>query len=202
MNFFKFLQRWFSRGKGPEPAQAEPQRGASEPAGAINALEAVEPMSAEACSAQPYPHDENLLERARTQWQFGDWTSLTTIERETLQQHPDRAKLALLVAAGHLQQGKSETARQFIRLAQGWGCSPKLVTQVLISGAHNTLGRAAISAGQQNRALPHFERAIAIGTPGSDTRLFTQARMAQQGQQLSLATQASTAGIASNKVDS
>lgn len=28
------------------------------------------------------PYDENLLERSRTQWQFGDWESLTTINRD------------------------------------------------------------------------------------------------------------------------
>ena len=27
------------------------------------------------------PYDENLLERARTQWQFGDWESLARIDR-------------------------------------------------------------------------------------------------------------------------
>jgi hypothetical protein len=26
------------------------------------------------------PYDENLLERARTQWQFGDWQSLASLE--------------------------------------------------------------------------------------------------------------------------
>ena len=31
------------------------------------------------------PYDENLLERSRTQWQFGDWASLAKLERHTLQ---------------------------------------------------------------------------------------------------------------------
>ena len=29
------------------------------------------------------PYDENLLERSRTQWQFGDWESLAKLERDT-----------------------------------------------------------------------------------------------------------------------
>ena len=37
------------------------------------------------------PYDETLLERSRTQWQFGDWESLTLLARDTLQHHPDRA---------------------------------------------------------------------------------------------------------------
>lgn len=29
------------------------------------------------------PYDENLLERSRTQWQFGDWESLAKLERDS-----------------------------------------------------------------------------------------------------------------------
>ncbi len=132
------------------------------------------------------PYDENLLERSRTQWQFGDWESLTRLERDTLQHHPDRAKLALLAAAGHLQQGNSQVARNFTRLAQDWGCSKKNIAQILVAGVHNSLGRAAVVIGQQGRALQHFERAIAIGTPGSAARLLTSARVSEQLAQLGL----------------
>jgi hypothetical protein len=37
------------------------------------------------------PYDERLLERSRTQWQFGDWDSLVKLDRETLQHHPPTA---------------------------------------------------------------------------------------------------------------
>lgn len=132
------------------------------------------------------PYDENLLERARTQWQFGDWESLIKIERETLQHHPDRAKLALLAAAGHLQQGDNNTARQFTRLAQEWGCSKKLVSQILIAGVHNSLGRASAINGDGQRALQHFESAIASGSPAGEVRLLTKARLGEQLGQLGL----------------
>lgn len=132
------------------------------------------------------PYDENLLERARTQWQFGDWESLTRIEREGLQHHPDRAKLALLAASGWLQTGNDSEAKQYLRLARDWGISKRLVTQILVSGVHNSLGRAAAIVGQQLRALQHFEAAIGIGTPGSDRRLLTQARINEQFVQLGL----------------
>lgn len=124
--------------------------------------------------------DENLLERARTQWQFGDWESLTSISRESLQHHPDRAKLAALVAAGHAQCGSSENLQQFIRLAKDWGCSRRLISQVLISGVHNSLGRAAVAAGQAERARLFFEQAITTGMPGADIRLLSEARTRQQ----------------------
>lgn len=134
------------------------------------------------------PYDENLLERSCTQWQFGDWQSLTKLNRDTLQHHPDRAKLALLAAAGHLQTSKSDNteAKQFIRLAQDWGIDKKLIGRVLIAGVHNNLARAAAVAKQEKRAWDHFEKAISIGAPSSATRLLTQARINEQFQQLGL----------------
>ena len=129
---------------------------------------------------QVVPYDENLLECSRTQWQFGDWESLAQLERATLQHHPDRAKLALLAGAGHLQLGNMPAARQFIRVAQDWGCSKKMINQVLIAGVHNTLGKAAAMAGQEQRALAHFEDGVRIANSGGDVRLLTQARVRQQ----------------------
>lgn len=130
------------------------------------------------------PYDENLLERARIQWQFGDWQSLAHLDRDLLQNHPDRAKLALLAAAGRLQINNPADARQYLRLAQDWGVSKKLVGQILASGVHNSLGRAATLAGQQTRGIKHFEAAILVGTPGADARLLTQARISQQCNEL------------------
>lgn len=124
--------------------------------------------------------DENLLERARTQWQFGDWKSLTYISRESLHHHPDRAKLALLVAAGHAQCGNTEKQQQFICLAKDWGCSRRLISQVLISGVQNSLGCAAIAAGQAERAKLFFEQAVKTGMPGADNNLLSEARVRQQ----------------------
>ncbi|MDP1547494.1 MAG: hypothetical protein Q8L87_15915 [Anaerolineales bacterium] len=132
------------------------------------------------------PYDENLLERSRTQWQFGDWASLAALERDTLQHHPDRAKLALLCAAGHQALGNASEARQHTRLALDWGCGKKLVSQVLISGVYNTLGRAAAVCNQENRAIGHFQTSIQLGASGSDVRLLTQARANQQLAQLGL----------------
>jgi hypothetical protein len=126
--------------------------------------------------------DENLLERARTQWQFGDWESLTYIHRESLQYHPERARLALLVAAGHGQRGNPEKFQQFILLAQEWGCSRKLISQVLISGVQNSLGLASLAAGQTDRAILFFEQSVQTGMPGADLKLLSDARVRQQSQ--------------------
>ncbi|HCN70051.1 MAG TPA: hypothetical protein DIT03_17820, partial [Candidatus Accumulibacter sp.] len=108
------------------------------------------------------------------------------IDRETLQHHPDRAKLALLAAAAHLQTNDTAAARQLTRLAVDWGCGKRLVTQILVAGVHNSLARAAALAGQQARALGHFESAIATGSPASEVRLATRARTGEQFAQLGL----------------
>jgi len=149
-------------------------------------MEEIHPETLETASSHAVPYDENLLERARTQWQFGDWESLAKIDRDTLQHHPDRAKLALLAAAGKLQTDNNNDAKQFIRLAQDWGINKKLISQILTAGVHNSLGRVAALGNQQQRALQHFESAITIGTPGSDAKLLTQARTGEQLNQLGL----------------
>lgn len=133
-------------------------------------------------------YDEAMLDRARTQWQFGDWESLAKIDLCAIQDHPDRAKLALLAASGHLQTGDPTAARQFISLAQEWGCSRLLITQILVAGVHNSLGRASAIIGEEKRAIAHFKAAIEAGTPEAETRLLFPARLSFQLTQLGLLT--------------
>ncbi|PKO85623.1 MAG: hypothetical protein CVU18_19175 [Betaproteobacteria bacterium HGW-Betaproteobacteria-12] len=108
------------------------------------------------------------------------------MDRDVLQHHPDRAKLALLAAAGHLQSNNPGEARRLIRLAQDWGISNKLAVQILVAGVHNSLGRAVAIEGNHLRAFKHFENAILVGTPGSDTRLIAQARSSYQSNLLGM----------------
>lgn len=125
-------------------------------------------------------YDEDLLERSSTQWQFGDWNSLAQLNRDTLQHHPDRAKLALLAAARRLQTDKADEARQYLRLARDWGVAKDLLARILAAGVQNSLGRAAAIAGEQPRALQHFHGALVTGTPATEARLLAQARMNHQ----------------------
>lgn len=143
-------------------------------------------------------NNDGLLERARTQWQFGDWESLRRANPETLQHAPDRGQLALLAAAGHLQLGDQLLARQNLLLAQNEGCSPKLIEQILLSGVHNTLGRAAAISGQHARALEHFKQAINVAPLSGDARLFSLARTEEQYAQVGIdITKTQLAGILS-----
>ncbi len=110
----------------------------------------------------------------------------TSIGRESIQHHPERARLAVLVAAGRGQRGNQEKPQQLIRLAQDWGCSRKLISQVLISGVQNSLGLASIAAGQADRAKLFFEQSVQTRMPGADLKLLSGARVRQQRQLLGL----------------
>lgn len=174
----RFLWKWFV------PAEAQARRAND------SSKESQEVLTHEKIAHGHWvAYDENLLERARTQWQFGDWSGLTELKREILQHHPDRAKLALLAAAGRLQTGQDAGAKTYVRLAQDWGVSKKLISQILIAGVHNSIGRAATIGNQQHRALQHFENAITIGTPGADAKLLTQARNGYQLSQIGIEPQ-------------
>ncbi len=135
-----------------------------------------------AITALPF-YDENLLDCCITQWKFGDWQSLVKISEEQLEHHPEREKLAILVAAGHFQIGSIEVAKEYTQTAIAWGCSQRLVSQILVAGVHNSLGRAAVLSQEPDRALSHFKEAITIGAPKSEVTLFVQARAAEQTRQ-------------------
>ena len=124
------------------------------------------------------------VETARTQWQFGDWDALVQLDCPELEDHPDRAKLALLCAAGHQQIGHLQDTRRLVSRALEWGADRRVVAEVLVAGVHNTIGRALALGGNENRALDHFWESIETGTPGAEARLLAGARVATQFRQL------------------
>lgn len=128
--------------------------------------------------------DEDLFDRCKTQWQFGDWEGLTKLSELAIQNHPDRAKLALLAAAGHQQIGTMQDTHDWLRRAHAWGCKPRLIKQILISGTHNTLARAAALVGDEKRSLEHFEASAETGsryTSGLVTRVRIESQLTQLG---------------------
>jgi hypothetical protein len=169
MGLLSKILRWLGGSSAPQ----------DDPPPEEESLEGVDSAEDETAS-EVVIYDENLYERARTQWQFGDWESLAQIEYESLIHHPQRARLALLVASAHQQRGDTDATREFTRLAQEWGASKKLVSQVLIAGVYNTLGKASALCGQQQRALGHFEQSLRTGGDGGDVRLLAEARGGRQ----------------------
>lgn len=151
--------------------------------------------------------DKELLDRSRTQWLFGDWVSLTMVDRATLERHPQRSQLALFVVSAHQQLGNEAALRELIHLARGWGCTKQDLARMLLAGVHNTLGRAraiteinepseVVSDSGKNashlpvvfrsQAFEHFQASVAVGMPGSDVQLYAGARAREQMTQMGL----------------
>ncbi len=137
-------------------------------------------------AATPIPVDPYLYERVRAQWQFGDWPALLTLKPDAVQTHPERAKIALLMASAHMQTGNNLSAKQYIKLAQDWGCDRKLLSQVMIATVHNTLGRACLLDGRNERSITHFTDSLKLATRGAEVPLMTQARVRHQSELLGL----------------
>lgn len=124
---------------------------------------------------RPPTRDElDRLDRARMQWQFGDWVTLAAIDWDQVESHPLRGQLALLVGSAHLQLGDQAQARRFLLASRNWGGDREQIARVMVAGVHNVLGRIASIRREESRALGHF--AAAVEGAGGDPRLATQAR--------------------------
>lgn len=133
------------------------------------------------------------------QWQFGDWDSLASIDWSIIERHPQRAELALLTSTALQQLGDSDKAREHVLEALKWGCDKRLALEILLAGAHNTLGRVAAIRREEARALQHFQKAVA-GVSG-DTWLACQARSVHEIVRLGLMGEALRALLASPSPD-
>lgn len=133
--------------------------------------------------------DSPPLARAKSQWLVGDWNALCELDADTIASHPERDRLALLVACAHQQRADHELAREYTRRAIGWGCDPKLVARLLISGVHNTLGRVAALKADDSSLHSHFTQALAV-TGDAESGLATPTRAVRELADLGLLPQA------------
>ena len=134
--------------------------------------------------------DDELLARCRAQWQEGDWDCLSQLTADTLQTHPDRAKVALLAAAGHLHRCNKDEVARLVRLARDSGCRKKLIAQVLVAGLCNTLGRAYMASGQLQRAETHFQESVRVVAEDDDVGALGEGRAVCETARLGLLPQA------------
>jgi hypothetical protein len=129
------------------------------------------------------------LARAKSKWLMGDWNALCELDADTISSHPERDRLALLVACAHQQRADHELAKDYTRRAIGWGCDPKLVARLLISGVHNTLGRVAALKADDSLLHSHFTQALAV-TGDAESSLATPTRAVRELADLGLLPQA------------
>jgi FkbM family methyltransferase len=187
---FPSVFRWLRRRFGSEPVEPRLRLSAGHAPLTHAASESV--VDAGSLSAQaaalPDPPDPGLLDRCRTQWQFGDWASLAALTQQEVAAHPDKAKLAVLAAAGHQQMGDMQAAKAWASSAREWGCDRKLLARILVGGVYNTLAKASSAAGQEARALGHFQQAVKGA--GGDERLLLQVRSVREVARLGLLTDA------------
>lgn len=140
----------------------------------------------------PVSGDALLTDHARDWWRVGDWSRLAALDETRIAGHPDRARLALLAAAGCFQTGEADRARRLVRRAQGWRCDSGLLARVLVSGVCNSLGRAAALIGNEARAESLFRNAIAIADPHVDPESAGRARHLHEKAGLGLLPEAAT----------
>ena len=144
-------------------------------------------------------YDAEIFSRVKTQWFFGEWEKLAEFDLKSMKLHPERARIALLVASAHDQLGHSDETKKFARLALHWGCPPLLVSKILIAGVHNTLGKAYSIKRDDKQALKHFKHALRIATSNNtDLESISYTRSVRELSRLGLLPQA--ADILGNEI--
>ncbi len=138
------------------------------------------------------PYDPSLLDRARQQWQHGDWESLVDIAEIDLGHHPDRAKLALLAAAGYQQLDDMDNCKKYVRIARQLGCDNQIIARLLLAGVHNSLGKLAALKKDDEKTRSHFGAAVNLRMSGKtqDLNLARHARSVKEIAKLGLLAQA------------
>lgn len=133
-----------------------------------------------AAAVSPPDGATSLLQRYREWWGRGDWSSLAACGVMEIEAQPQRANLALMIAAAHQALAHDAQTRFFVALAYQWGCEPRLVARTLLAGVHNTLGRASAATGRRRRqTVQHFTEALATG-PSANAALRLQERVRHQ----------------------
>jgi FkbM family methyltransferase len=130
------------------------------------------------------------LSTAKANWYFGEWKALVDIDIQALNSHPDVAKFAALKAAGFQQLNKIEESKTYFKLARKLGCDNQIISQLLIAGIHNALGKVSALQSDDDKTLAHFDAAVCIGDNSQDNRLARQARSVKEISKLGLLPQA------------
>jgi len=141
--------------------------------------------------SMPDENNDNWMGNAKTYWFFGEWSKLAQLDVATISNHPERDRIALLVASAQLQLGNHDKARTLLFTALDWGCPKRVVAQILIAGVHNTLGRVAALAEDEPRIAYHFEEAISVAGTSEGT-LVSHARCVREMARMGLLPQAAS----------
>lgn len=186
-------------GQNPPPAASPGSDDAGQPAHVPAARTFRAEDRGAAVAAEPVPlgqsdlgtpatngSDVHLLEACRTHWLYGEWDRLAAVNVGSLEDHPHRAKLALLVAAAKSHLGDRLAARDLVSCAVAWGCDRRLVARVMASMVHNSLGRMAAGLDTPAVATRHFESALALIEPHGAPTLLARTRQVRETSRMGL----------------
>lgn len=123
------------------------------------------------------PYDDSLLDVCRTRWQLADWEALVQIEGQTLYNHPQRGKIALLVATALFQLGRNQEAQRLLQSALDWGASSRQAVQMLMSGTYYSLAEARTLLDHIEDARAHHLAAVRTGGVPGDDELIARVRI-------------------------
>lgn len=126
----------------------------------------------------------SLFTESIVRWHIGDWEYLVELAAEDVAQHSEKCLIAMFKATALFQQGVLDAARTWVNQAIDWGANPKMLARLMLSGAHNSLGRAALLAGRESQAQSHIKEAMRIGSMELDDHLLYPARLMQQKSQI------------------
>lgn len=138
----------------------------------------INPQDLDQQSLTHWSSAQQELAQARTRWEHGDWRSLLALDPAQIAGDPERARLALILAAAHSHAGEIERAGMLARQAVLWGASRNITARVLISAAQNSLARVA--AALEEDPIPHFEAAIRLVQPHADVALLARSRRVRE----------------------
>ncbi|MGR4068053.1 hypothetical protein [Billgrantia sp. C5P2] len=123
-------------------------------------------MLREAAHYQPLDYssdaDRRSLAHAWQYWIKGEWGALVKVDKAMLDQHPDRAELISLAAAGYQQLEDVDNEQRCIQLALDWGIAKAWLKALLVSGIQNRMARAATLARRYEEASYYFSRAMEV----------------------------------------
>lgn len=135
-------------------------------------------------SSQQIDLFQSLLTESLIHWHIGDWEYLIGIDSEDIAQHSEKCLIASFKAAALFQQGALNDARVWVSKALDWGIEPNVLVRTLLSGAHNSLGRAYFLTDSEPQAQIHIKEAMHIGSIDLDSSLLYPARFMQQKNQV------------------
>ncbi|WP_349976073.1 methyltransferase FkbM [Pseudomonas sp. WHRI 8519] len=106
-------------------------------------------------------YDIKNMEHLVSWWQNGSYELLANTKLSSIALHPERSKIAVLIASGHLQIGNSNVAKSLIYAACVDSNVRNFAKSLLITDAHYELARAFHLSGQTDKALHHIDAALA-----------------------------------------